>query len=140
MKRIVLATATLLLAAGCWSSALAQTKLPPRRTVAPKAKATAPKGVTMKEGFTVKEGKVLVTRNGLTSTVAQPEKLVNGTTIKSDGTVILRDSTHVMMKEGDELSLSGRLTTKAMQAEQDSLMNVVKENTKMKLKSKRKGR
>lgn len=140
MKRIMLTTTALLLAVSCWSSVQAQTKLPPRRTVGPKAKAAAPKGITMKEGYAMKDGKLMVTRNGHTDPVSRTEQLVNGTTIKADGTVIMRDSTHVMMKEGDIMSLSGRLTTVAMKAEQDSLMNSVKENTKIKLKSKRKGR
>ncbi|WP_157547678.1 DUF6799 domain-containing protein [Hymenobacter sp. DG25A] len=114
-------------------------KLPPRRPVAPKSR-TAPTSVSLKEGYTIKDGKFLVTRSGHTDPVLQDETLLNGTRVKADGTVVLRDSTTVQMKEGDFMSLTGRVTTKEMRMEQDSLSKAAFQDTqksKMKLKTKK---
>ncbi|OWP64595.1 hypothetical protein CDA63_02220 [Hymenobacter amundsenii] len=115
-----------LLMAGVAFQAQAQTKaLPARRgAVAPKARiATAP-GATMKDGFLMKDGKVMATRNAQTSAVGREEALVNGTKVQPDGTVMMADGTTVRLAEGDYMSLTGRLTTRAWQAEQDSLQQL----------------
>ncbi|GAA4016297.1 hypothetical protein GCM10022408_32150 [Hymenobacter fastidiosus] len=117
----------------------AQTKLAPRRTAAPRQKIVS-QGETLKDGLVMKEGKVLFTRQGQTNTVTQPVLLINGTRIKADGTVIMTDSSKAMLKEGDMISLSGRMTTMAMKLEQDSLMMVAKnggaKKSKVKIKKK----
>lgn len=129
---------TLALVAGSLA-AQAQTKLPPRKPVQPRAKVVA-KGATLKDGVTMKEGKVLMTQQGLTNPITQETSLVNGTKIQPDGTVTMTNGTTVMMKEGDYMSLTGRLTTMAMRAEQDSLMQLAKDGGKGKMKVKKKGK
>lgn len=120
-------------------AAQAQTKMPPRKPVQPKAKVVST-GASIKDGVTMKEGKVLMTQSGITNPVTQEAALVNGTKIKPDGTVTMADGTTATLKEGDYLSLSGRLTTAAAKAQQDSLMQATKDNSKSKLKSKKRGR
>jgi hypothetical protein len=128
----------LLLSVGSMA-AQAQTKLPPRKPVQPRAKVVA-KGATLKDGVMMKEGKVLLTQQGLTNPITQETSLVNGTKIQPDGTVTMTNGTSVMMKEGDYMSLTGRLTTMAMRAEQDSLMQLAKNGGKGKMKMKKKGK
>lgn len=119
-------------------AAQAQTKVPPRKPVQPKAR-VASTGASIKDGVTMKEGKVLMTQSGITNPVTQEAALVNGTKIKPDGTVTMADGTATTLKEGDYLSLSGRLTTAAAKAQQDSLIQATRDNSKSKSK-KKKGR
>lgn len=118
--------------------AQAQTKIPPRKPVQPKAK-VASNGPSVKDGVTLKDGKVLMTQSSLTTTVTQETALVNGTKIRPDGTVTMTNGTTTTLKEGDYMSLSGRLTTAAYKAQQDSLLQASKEASKGK-KGKKKGR
>ncbi|RPD49400.1 hypothetical protein DNI29_00945 [Hymenobacter sediminis] len=138
MKVYRMLLAALLFSGAATLSAEAQTKLPPRRPVQPRAKAAAPAGVTMKDGFVVKEGKVMVTRDAHTEPLTTETALVNGTKIMADGTVTMANGTTTTLQEGDYMSLTGRLTTKAMKAEQDSLMQLSKNGGKMKMKAKKK--
>ena len=125
--------------AGAGLTAQAQTKLPPRKPVAPRQKVVIKEGAaTLKDGLVMKEGKVLYTQQGQTNPVMTPVTLVNGTKIMADGSVTMADGTTAMLKEGDMLSLSGRMTTMAMKAEQDSLALMAKYGTKGKLKMKTK--
>ncbi|UOQ54023.1 DUF6799 domain-containing protein [Hymenobacter cellulosivorans] len=118
-------------------AAQAQTKVAPRRAVAPKPKEVVREGVTLKDGVVMQEGKVLVTQQGHTTSLTDATTLTNGTKIMANGTVTKPDGSTVTLQEGDMMSLSGRLTTKAMKAEQDSLMMMAK-NGKGKAKVKRK--
>ncbi|SHI40217.1 hypothetical protein SAMN02745146_0773 [Hymenobacter daecheongensis DSM 21074] len=120
-------------------TAQAQTKVAPRRAVSPKQKIVVKEGAeTMKDGAVMKDGKVLFTQQGHTNPVTEPVSLINGTKIMADGSVTMADGSTAMLKEGDMLSLSGRLTTKAMKAEQDSLMMMAKSGKKAKMKIKNK--
>lgn len=119
-------------------AAQAQTKIPPRKPVQPKAK-VASNGPSIKDGVTLKDGKVLMTQSSLTTTVTQETALINGTKIRPDGAVTMTDGTTTTLKEGDYMSLSGRLTTAAYKAQQDSLLQAAKDNSKGK-KGKKKGR
>ncbi len=78
-------------------------------------------GVMAKDGFTMTNGKVSVTEQGLTSPLAQDRKLVNGTVVTANGQVTSGSGTTEQMKEGDLVSLTGRLTTKREMIEADSL-------------------
>ncbi|MBT9392933.1 hypothetical protein KLP40_07150 [Hymenobacter sp. NST-14] len=126
--------ATLLLVAASALQAQAQTKAPARRGgVQPKARMVA-KGVTMKDGYLMKEGKVLETRDAHTGNLSTDVTLVNGTKVAADGTVTMADGTTTTLQEGDYMSLTGRLTTRAMKMEQDSLRNLQVEKLKVKRK------
>ncbi|WP_426489889.1 DUF6799 domain-containing protein [Hymenobacter sp. 102] len=137
MKLFPTLCAALLLTSLATLSAEAQTKLPPRRPVQPRPKAAAPVGVTMKDGFLMKDGKVMVTRDAHTEPLTTETSVVNGTKINASGLVTMPNGTTTTLKEGDYMSLTGRLTTMAMKAEQDSLMQLAK-NGKGKVKMKKK--
>ncbi|RFP66737.1 hypothetical protein D0N36_01240 [Hymenobacter lapidiphilus] len=105
-------------------AAQAQTKVPAaRRGAQPKARVVS-NGATMKDGFLMKDGKVLETRNAHTGAITAESALVNGTKVQPDGTIMMADGTTVRLQEGDYMSLTGRMTTRAMKAEQDSLKQV----------------
>ncbi|RSK43719.1 DUF6799 domain-containing protein [Hymenobacter rigui] len=137
MKWYPTLSAALLLTGLATLTAEAQTTAPPRRSVQPRPRAAAPVGMTMKDGFVVKDGKVMVTRDAHTETLATETSVVNGTKISPAGVVTMPDGTSTTLKEGDYMSLTGRLTTMAMKAEQDSLMALAK-NGKGKMKMKKK--
>lgn len=119
----------------------AQTKLPPRKPVQPRAKVVST-GVSTKDGVVLQDGKVVMTQSGHSTAVTQETALVNGTKIRPDGSVAMTDGTTATLKEGDYMSLSGRMTFAADKVRQDSLMQVAKDvsKTKGKSKSKKKGR
>lgn len=126
----------LLLAGVTTHSAQAQTKLPPRKPAQPRPRAAAPVGLTLKDGFVMKEGKVMMTRDAHTEALTSETALVNGTKIGADGTVTMANGTTTTLKEGDYMSLTGRLTTRAMKAEQDSLLQLSRNGGKVKMKKK----
>ncbi|WP_045687684.1 DUF6799 domain-containing protein [Hymenobacter sp. AT01-02] len=120
-------------------SAQAQTKLPARKPVQPKQKVVV-KGATMKDGFLMQDGKVMMTRDAHTETLTTETTLVNGTKISPTGTVTMTDGTSATLQNGDYVSLTGRMTTAAYKAQQDSLMQVAKDGGKGKTKIKKKGK
>ncbi len=135
MKRTPTLLFTLLLVIG-GLAAQAQTKLAPRKPVQPRARVVVKEGNSVRDGVTMKEGKLLITQGGMTNTVLQETSLVNGTKIKPDGTVTMTNGTSATMKEGDYMSLTGRMTTAVMKAQQDSIAQANKAAAKTKKKKK----
>ncbi|QJX46681.1 hypothetical protein HMJ29_06900 [Hymenobacter taeanensis] len=131
----ILAVAAVLCATSL--STQAQTSMPARRAVQPKQKVVI-KGATMKDGFLMKDGKVLMTRDAHTDALTSETTLVNGTKIGADGTVTMADGTTSTLKEGDYVSLTGRLTSASYKAQQDSLVQAQMAGGKGKVKSKKK--
>ncbi len=58
----------------------------------------------------LKDGKIMVVHEG--SPIAADITLTNGTTIKSDGTVINKDGTSFTLKEGECVDKNGALPSK----------------------------
>jgi hypothetical protein len=124
IKTLFCSALTLVLLAGT-ATVQAQTKVAPRRGgVAPKPRPTAAVGVTMKDGLTMKAGRVMLTEMGMTSPLTADKKLVNGTTISTTGMVTATDGTTTQMGEGDMVSLTGRVTSRTSIAEADSLLKI----------------
>ncbi|KUG05879.1 DUF6799 domain-containing protein [Solirubrum puertoriconensis] len=123
-------------------SAQAQTRPAPRKAATP-APRPVMKNAGVKDGVTMQQGKVMVTEHGHTVELTAPniKDFPNGTKVQADGVVVMADGNTSQLQEGDYMSLSGRITTARMKAEQDSLMQAVKagQSGKAKVKSKRKG-
>ncbi|GAB2944481.1 hypothetical protein GCM10027048_06610 [Hymenobacter coalescens] len=117
-------------------AAQAQTRPAPRKAAVPQRPVMGTAGV--KDGFAMKEGKVMHTQHGHTMPVTALTALPNGTKVQPDGVVILADGSTAQLQEGDYMSLSGRLTTVRMKAEQDSLMRAAKLDPKGKNKKRNK--
>ncbi|OON71078.1 DUF6799 domain-containing protein [Hymenobacter sp. CRA2] len=113
----------------------AQTRPAPRRAAVPQRPVMGTAGV--KDGFAMKEGKVMHTQNGHTMPVGALVTLPNGTKVQPDGVVILADGSTAQLQEGDYMSPSGRMTTARMKAEQDSLARAAQQDLKNKGKKKK---
>ena len=91
---------------------------------------TAAKGETMKEGFVVREGRVLMTSSGQTAPLQADIILPSGVKISTAGAVTMTDGSTAQLQEGDQLSPTGRLTTTAMRAEQQEVADQMQAKNK----------
>lgn len=134
MTNLLRFIAVLLLLVVTGSSVQAQTKLPPRRKAAtPKPRAVLKPGAEMlKDGVIMKDSKILLTELGHTSPLAAEKTLVNGTKVSATGLITAPDGTTTQLQEGDQMSLTGRVTTKATLVAQDSLRKMMDYDTKLK--------
>ena len=132
MKNLLNVVAVVLLLIITGSSVQAQTKLPPRRkTAAPKARMVMRPGAEMlKDGVVMKESKILLTQMGHTGPLTADKTLVNGTKVSTTGLITAPDGITTQLQEGDQMSLTGRVTTKATSAAQDSLRKLMDYETK----------
>jgi hypothetical protein len=123
-------------------AAQAQTRPAPRKAAVPQRPVMRNAGV--KDGVVMQQSKVMITENGHTMPLTAPEvrTFPNGTKVQADGVVVMADGNTTQLQEGDYMSLSGRITTARMKAEQDSLMQAAKmgQDSKTKIKSKRKNK
>ena len=91
--------------------------------VAPKPRVTAT-GVGLKDGLTMQKSRVVLTELGITNPLTADKKLINGTVITQAGVVTAPDGTTTQMGEGDQVSLTGRVTSRAAIVESDSLAKI----------------
>ena len=108
-------------------SVQAQTKIAPKGRVQPKPRmGMGNPGAAVKDGLTLKAGRVVLTELGVTNPLTVDKKLVNGTTISTTGLVTSPSpsGTTVQMLEGDMVSLSGRVTSHTSIVEADSLLKI----------------
>ena len=119
ISRILLVACCLFTAYG----AQAQARPAPRGRVAPKPRVKAGAAM-MKDGVMMKDGKLVATEMGMTNPVTADKKLLNGTVISTAGVVTGKDGTTTQLKEGDYVSLSGRIETRAEMAAQDSIQKL----------------
>ncbi|WP_345234883.1 DUF6799 domain-containing protein [Hymenobacter saemangeumensis] len=107
------------------ANAQSSATLPARRgPVEPKARPKANPGAGMKDGLTMKEGRIYLTEMGVSGPITADKKLVNGTLITTTGLVTMPDGTSTQMSEGDMVSLTGRVTSRQSIVEADSLLKI----------------
>jgi len=63
----------------------------------------------MKDGIVFRDGKLWNVKAGKSIAVDKETTLANGTKVKSDGTVIMKDGTQTTLSEGDYISMDGKL-------------------------------
>ncbi len=112
-----------ILAIICLNFVAAQAQMARPGHVAPKPRVVA-KSDGMKDGLTMKQGRVMLTETGITNPMLANKKLLNGTSINTSGLVTTPDGTTTQMAEGDEVSLTGRVTTRASIMESDSIAKI----------------
>jgi hypothetical protein len=78
----------------------------------------------VKDGVMMKDGKLMSTEMGMTNPLTADMTLRNGTVITSSGVVTGKDGTTTQLREGDYVSLSGRVETRAEMAAQDSIQKL----------------
>ncbi|MDO7873441.1 hypothetical protein Q5H93_01770 [Hymenobacter sp. ASUV-10] len=121
IKTLVCSLSAVLLLSG---AAQAQTT-PAKGRVQPKPRAaTAQPGAAVKDGLTMKGGRVVLTELGITNPITADKTLINGTVISTTGLVTAKDGTTTQMGEGDQVSLTGRVTSRAAIMEADSLLKI----------------
>ena len=81
-------------------------------------------GVGLKDGLTMQKGRVVLTELGISNPLTADKKLINGTIITQAGVVTTPDGTTTQMGEGDQVSLTGRVTSRAAIVESDSLAKI----------------
>ena len=102
------------------SATVAQAQMARPGHVAPKPRLNS-NGPSLKDGLTMQKGRIILTELGVTNPLTADKKLLNGTIITPAGVVTGTDGTATQIKEGDHVSLTGRLTTHASIVEADSL-------------------
>ena len=102
--------------------AQAQTTKPGR--VAPRPRPVASKAEGIKDGLSMQKGRVVLTELGISNPLVADKKLINGTIITPAGVVTGTDGTTAQMMEGDLVSLSGRITSRAEIMAADSIAKV----------------
>jgi hypothetical protein len=68
---------------------------------------TPQQNVKSHDGVIMKDGKLLMMKNGQTTQLTTDLTLDNGTVVKSDGTVQAKDGTTTTLKEGDYVAMDG---------------------------------
>ena len=62
---------------------------------------------TLRDGFTMRNGQMLITENGKTQVMADDMRLHNGTEVRTDGLVIPENAERFDLKEGETLDFDG---------------------------------
>ena len=64
---------------------------------------------TMKDCVMMKDGKMMVMKNGKTMEMDKDMAMSNGTMVMKDGTVKMKDGKTMMMKNGDHMYMNGKI-------------------------------
>lgn len=78
----------------------------------------------LKDGVMMKDGKLIATEMGMTNPITADKTLRNGTVITTAGVVTSKEGTTTQLHEGDYVSLTGRIETRAEIAAQDSIQKL----------------
>lgn len=107
-----------------FSAATAQAQAPRPGRAVPKPRVAASKAEGIKDGLSMQKGRVVLTELGISNPLVADKKLINGTVITPAGVVTGTDGTTAQMKEGDQVSLTGRVTSRANIVAADSIAKV----------------
>ena len=107
-----------------FGSFAAQAQAPRPGRAVPKPRPTTAKAEGVKDGLSMQKGRVVLTELGISNPLIADKKLVNGTVITPAGVVTGTDGTAAQMKEGDHVSLSGRITARADIMAADSIAKI----------------
>ena len=66
----------------------------------------------MKNYFTLMNGKVQLVKDGISSPLSADQTLKDGTTIKTDGTIMMKNGKTKTLKEGERFYMDGRMGSK----------------------------
>ena len=102
----------------------AQAQAPRPGRAVPKPRVAAAKAEGVKDGLSMQKGRVVLTELGISNPLVADKKLINGTIITPAGVVTGTDGTTAQMKEGDLVSLTGRITSRADIVAADSIAKI----------------
>jgi len=63
------------------------------------------------DGVVMKNGTMMTIMNGKMSKMERDMTMKNGTKVMTDGTIVKKDGTKMMMKEGQQVDMSGNIST-----------------------------
>jgi len=92
------------------------------------ASTTAQTKTAMKDCCMMKDGKMVMVKDGKTMPMNKDMKMTNGTTCMVNGDCVMKDGTKMKMKEGDCMDMTGKMDKCATMDKQ------IKKTTKMKNK------
>jgi hypothetical protein len=98
MKKLLILFAAFLLSAGLHAQDSSKSK-------------TMGKSTKMKDCIMMKDGKLVVEKNGTTTDLTQDMTLKNGTVVMKDGTVKTKDGKTMALKEGQCIYMDGKIKT-----------------------------
>ena len=77
----------------------------------------------MKDGIMMKDVKMMMRKNGMSSPMDKEMTLANGTKVMPSGDVMMKDGKKMMMKEGMMMGMDGNVTAmKSMMKKKDDMM------------------
>lgn len=78
-------------------------------TIAAGVYAQAPKNDPKTKDYVImKEGKMLLVKNGKTTVIDKEMTFSDGTRVMSDGKVMMKDGSTMLLEEGESLTLNGK--------------------------------
>lgn len=84
-------------------------------------------GMTMKQdSVMMKDGKMIIMKDGKTSPMVEDVTLENGTKVMVDGTIVLKDATVMKMGEDDVILMTGKMDKKEHLILKGGVMMVVR--------------
>ena len=69
------------------------------------------------EHMMMKDGKMMVKKDGKTMPMTETMTLSNGDKVMTDGTVMMKDGKKMMLKEGEKISMDGKVHEEKMHDE-----------------------
>ena len=99
MKKLLILFAAFLISAGAYAQDTS------------KHKTTTGKSTHMKDCIMMKDGKLMVEKNGTTSEMAADMTLSNGTVVMKDGTVKTKEGKTMKLKDGQCIYMDGKIKT-----------------------------
>ncbi len=84
-------------------------------------------GMAMKpDAVMMKDGKMMITKDGKTSPMTNEVTMTNGTKVMVDGTIVLKDATTMKMGEDDIIFMTGKMDKKEHLILKNGVMMVVR--------------
>jgi hypothetical protein len=80
------------------------------------------------DGVMMKNGKMMMVKDGQFTVLDHEMTMSNGTTVMADGTWTKKDGTKMKMNEGEHIDMDGKLIS--MEAKKDKNMDFVPDSTK----------
>jgi hypothetical protein len=75
----------------------------------------------MKDCVMMKDGKMMVMKDGSTTDMSEDMTLGNGATVMTDGTVKMKNGKTMKMKDGDAMSMNGKMEKMKMKSKSSKM-------------------
>lgn len=131
MKKVILLFAAIAITAGAYAQTdSTNTKLSPRDMNHKQIQHMqhSPVHESHPDGVMMKNGKMMMVKNGQFTALDHEMIMKNGTKVMADGTCTKKDGTKMLMKDGEHLDMSGNLTPS--KAKKDKNMYLVPDSTR----------